>query len=670
MKKVFVLSAKIFSLTSVCLCLLLCFAACGGGGGGGASLPDSEYTTHNTGGWGGGGGSGGGGNSGSSNGTITGSTPLNVTEYTYNGQTYTSVEALKNAIAETAPAGQFSIPFTCTNASNETETRTARITKTVSGNNTEILIEHQYMASVTVNETPLTIPFYYNDGISLADIAAALGNETVGSGSDEVVFELQKLKIGGAEYGLNGSLPVSANGDVTLNSADIHGVYPKWGISTGNTIQFSSSLNEGDSVVINTTEPIIRIDNPDDKTISLDLRNMNTNNTTFIRNFINSPANVTDLVLPSNITTIADEALSNVTNLTSVVIPNNVQTIGENAFKDLENLQSVTLPTNPNFTEIPDSLFEGCTNLNSITIPNSVTTIGDKAFYDCDSLTSINIPALSALSARAFAECDNLETVTFDSSSTISTIEDNTFANCINLLSINIPNTVTEIKDLAFQSCESLPSITLPSGLLTIGDGAFVDCKKLNGISIPEYVTSIGEEAFFNCFSDSSLSNGVELRIYGESTINDRAFKDCTYLKTIYGPPGKAFESGSDNFNGCESLYYLNMTSCSSVTLSETMFINYASTNRIEIEFGWISTDNPKTVTLQSDSMDPISLAKTPHFSMMAPDINYANSSFTSSSLWCDKIVIVKNDHDAHYYQWDGNAFQDLGNTDPADWND
>ena len=188
MKKVFVLSAKIFSLTSICLCLILFLAACGGGGGGGASLPDSEYTTHNTGGWGGGGGSGGGGNSGSSNGTITGSTPLNVTEYTYNGQTYTSVEALKNAIAETAPASQFSIPFTCTNASNETETRTARITKTVSGNNTEILIEHQYMASVTVNETPLTIPFYYNDGISLADIAAALGNETVGSGSDEVVF--------------------------------------------------------------------------------------------------------------------------------------------------------------------------------------------------------------------------------------------------------------------------------------------------------------------------------------------------------------------------------------------------------------------------------------------------------------------------------------------------
>ncbi len=387
MKKVFVLSAKIFSLTSVCLCLILFLAACGGGGGGGASLPDSEYTTHNTGGWGGGGGSGGGGNSGSINGTITGSTPLNVTEYTYNGQTYTSVEALKNAIAETAPAGQFTIPFTCTNASNETEIRTARITKTVSGNNTEILIEHQYMASVTVNETPLTIPFYYNDGISLADIAAALGNETVGSGSDEVVFELQKLKIGGAEYGLNGSLPVSANGDVTLNSADIHGVYPKWGISTGNTIQFSSSLNEGDSVVINTTEPIIRIDNPDDKTISLDLRNMNTNNTTFIRNFINSPANVTDLVLPSNITTIANEALSNATNLASVVIPNSTATIGQSVFKDCTHLSSVTFEEPSQLQTIENRAFENCTSLHSVVLPASAVNIQNLVFNGCTNLT-------------------------------------------------------------------------------------------------------------------------------------------------------------------------------------------------------------------------------------------------------------------------------------------
>ncbi|MBP5793698.1 MAG: hypothetical protein J6W46_08685, partial [Spirochaetaceae bacterium] len=117
--------------------------SCGGGGGGaaGASIPDSEYTTHNPHGWGGGSGSGSGsgGNGGSNNGTIMGGTPLTVTGYTYNGQTYTSVEELRNAIAENAPEGQFTIPFTCTVAGGGSETRTARITKTVSGNDTEIL---------------------------------------------------------------------------------------------------------------------------------------------------------------------------------------------------------------------------------------------------------------------------------------------------------------------------------------------------------------------------------------------------------------------------------------------------------------------------------------------------------------------------------------------------
>ena len=162
-----------FVLFSLCSCIIA-FVSCGGGGGGGgavgASLSDAEYTTHNPGGWGGGGsGTSSGGSSGGngSNVTISGSTPLNVTGYSFGGQTYPTVEALNEVIGTDAfPEGQTLINFTCTTATGATETRQVRVTKTVDGNNINVSIEHQYKALFPVSGGGTQeINFYKNDGI-------------------------------------------------------------------------------------------------------------------------------------------------------------------------------------------------------------------------------------------------------------------------------------------------------------------------------------------------------------------------------------------------------------------------------------------------------------------------------------------------------------------------
>ncbi len=151
-------------------------ACCGGGaagGAGGASLPDSEYTTHNPGGWGGGGSSGGGSsgaNSGETNVSVQGSTPLVVTGYSYGGQTYTSVEALTQAMTAGGATGTFTVPFTVAGG----ETRQARVTSTAEG----FSLEHQYKATCVIStlangDESTPVMYYANDGVNVTALNAS-----------------------------------------------------------------------------------------------------------------------------------------------------------------------------------------------------------------------------------------------------------------------------------------------------------------------------------------------------------------------------------------------------------------------------------------------------------------------------------------------------------------
>ena len=97
---------------------------------------------------------------------------------------------------------------------------------------------------------------------------------------------------------------------------------------------------------------------------------------------------VTDLIIPDNVTSIGDFAFYGCTGLTSVTIPNSVTSIGKN-------------------------VFEKCSNLTSVTIPNSVESIGYYAFHNCTSLTSIEIPSsVTSINSYAFSGCSALSSFT------------------------------------------------------------------------------------------------------------------------------------------------------------------------------------------------------------------------------------------------------------------
>ncbi|MBO7485156.1 MAG: leucine-rich repeat domain-containing protein [Spirochaetaceae bacterium] len=604
--------------------------SCGGGGGGaaGASIPDSEYTTHNPHGWGGGSGSGSGsgGNGGSNNGTIMGGTPLTVTGYTYNGQTYTSVEELRNAIAENAPEGQFTIPFTCTVAGGGSETRTARITKTVSGNDTEILIEHQYKATFPDGAGTQEVSYYMNDGI-------VLPGDPAGTNINDFIFETN-WNIGGTLYPCGSSISVASSGDMDFSNATTE--MAPYGFKeevqgSGEYILGFSSTASGD-ITVHTNRVIKQVNLPSSGSVNLDLSTVTfKNNTVNSSYFSGSGSTLTGITLPSTLTAIGSATFhfSFGSALQTVTIPNSVTTIGDEAFKNLTGLQTVNIQGN-SLTSIGEQAFSGCTALQSFTMPNSVTSMGTNAFNGCENLGSVTLSNnLQNIPNQAFYNCGNLGT-DLNIPASVTEIGGTAFWHCTGIQNLTLNNGLQTIGGNAFEGCTGISSVSIPNTVTTIDDGAFILCSNLEQISLPASVTSIGNYAFRDAKADCVLSinsNGGQITLGGPlalpnsnykvrltgtgipkknvsdsifdsdtnltdvsitgsmTAISDFAFFGCTNLKNVELPSGIA-TIGDDAFCNCIKLETINIPA--TVTqIKDEAFKNagQSAANTLEITF-------------------------------------------------------------------------------------
>ena len=247
-------------------------------------------------------------------------------------------------------------------------------------------------------------------------------------------------------------------------------------------------------------------------------------------------------VIPNTVTDIAARVFHGCTGLTSIDIPNSVTTIGQYAFQYCSGLVSATIGNT--VTDIKNGTFEGCTSLVSVTIGNSVTTIENYAFRDCRSLTAVVIPnSVTTIRMQAFQNCTSMTTITMGNS--VRDIAFQAFENCTALqkvivkdlaawckvelsyytnnplyyahhlysdenteiISLNIPSSVTTINSMAFEGCSYLTSVNIGNSVETIGFDAFGDCTALTTVTIGNSVTSIESGAFSNCTNLRELYN-------------------------------------------------------------------------------------------------------------------------------------------------------------------
>ena len=78
-------------------------------------------------------------------------------------------------------------------------------------------------------------------------------------------------------------------------------------------------------------------------------------------------------------------------------------------------------------------------------------------------------------------------------------VPENYFCKNWNVVSINLPVTITKIDSSAFEGCEYLESVILPNGLKDIGPWVFHSCPSLKSITLPKTLEYIGDGNFDYC---------------------------------------------------------------------------------------------------------------------------------------------------------------------------
>ncbi len=212
------------------------------------------------------------------------------------------------------------------------------------------------------------------------------------------------------------------------------------------------------------------------------------------------------VTLGSNVTTIGANAFANMEYLEELNMGTNVVKIDNSAFSNCPKITSVVLPNT--LTTLGSSVFNGCSSLTSVNLPKNLESIGESCFANT-AITKADIPnSVKSVGASAF-KGSQIESITFGTG--ITTIPETVCSACQNLKSVVVKN-AEQITANAFKDCPQLQSVTLNEGLTYIGCYAFKNCQALSTIQIPSTVKTIMPQAFANtdiaqCNISQNVSN-------------------------------------------------------------------------------------------------------------------------------------------------------------------
>ena len=221
---------------------------------------------------------------------------------------------------------------------------------------------------------------------------------------------------------------------------------------------------------------------------------------------------------------------------------------GENVYWTLEDNTQLIIQGKGEMVDCDHKAYPWYNNRKQITeiiIYDGVTSIGEEAFWGCKELVSVKIPnGVVSIGEQAFDECEKLSNIIIPDSVTV--IGGAAFTGTPYYKDeSNWKDGVLYMGNHLIEAKESLEGhYTIKEGTISIGAGAFLGCRKLTSITIPNSVTIIGEEVFASCTGLTSITIP-----YNVTSIGYGAFYECTELANIT-ILGDITSMGEDAFYG------------------------------------------------------------------------------------------------------------------------
>ena len=250
--------------------------------------------------------------------------------------------------------------------------------------------------------------------------------------------------------------------------------------------------------------------------------------------------------------------------ITNIVLHSSCKSLGQHCFRECSNLVKVTL--NDGLEAIHANAFYACKKLVTIEnfLPDTVKVLGSSAFSTCNALEGdCSAKGLVSMADRVFINCYALRS--FDArDSSLDGVGESAFYGDTGLVSVFLPDTVTNIAAKVFHNAKSLQNVLplLPPKLAKLGidsDPSFYNCPIEGHVISPHTLASIPNRTFYTARIETFTAPRKGLKRIGESVFFQYYNLTNIVLSTDLESLGATWLHSSGTINVEQHVWFRNL---------------------------------------------------------------------------------------------------------------